>query len=209
MDRFDLSGTLADTLDFDEITASVVADTDDDELARYEFAASLGEEVDDVDFTDPENAVDFEAFLSEHTRERVGAAFDDLLNGLEMDGGRVRIWRSIMVAPEWIETEIHERPLGVFWSFEKDAAECHWGDYSNGKIEIRLEGLVDPADVDWACSVYCNTRFPEEKEVHLKESALVEVTSAVWASEDEDALVSPGTYRAGGNETAAVVSMAA
>lgn len=209
MDKFDLGGMLDDTLDFDAITASIVSDTEDDELARYEFASSLGEDVDDVDFTDPEIAPDFEEFLSDHTRERVGTAFDDLLDGLEMDGDRVRIWRSIMVSPEWIDTGIHERPLGVFWSFDRDAAECHWGDYSAGKVEIRLEGLVDPGDVDWDCSVYCNTRFPEEKEVHLKDSALVEVVAAVWVSAGEPARIAAGTYPASDETAPADVPMAA
>lgn len=201
MDIYDLGCMLSDTLDLEKIARDVLSDTDDHELSEYAFAASIGEDHEDVDFEDPETQSEYSDFLLPFTVDLVDTALDDVLEGLQIHDGLVRVWRSIAVPSDWLENEAHARPLGVCWSFEEDAAECHWGDFSECREEIRVEALVDPSHVNWAGSIYCNTRMGEEKEIRLSHTAVVDVVGAKWISRRDGrqsiADIATGVYAAG------------
>jgi hypothetical protein len=116
----------------------------------------------------------------EHSQTLVDEAMDNVVWRLDLGDHGIRVWRSIMVDQDWLDGVASQRPLGVCWAFDKDVAECHWGDFSDGKREIRIEGVVDPADVDWASTLRLNAKMDEEKEIRILDTAFVTVVSAEW-----------------------------
>lgn len=65
--------------------------------------------------------------------------------------------------------------LGVYWTYARDNAEAQWGFDEPDTQTVTLFGHVSPDDVDWNKTVSANLRFPEEKELNLKDGAVIEL----------------------------------
>jgi hypothetical protein len=168
-------------LDFDAAAADVATDLDQHDFrAMSEYACHAGVDPDDLDFHDEAMLADFKRFIAEFSGDLVAEAAAGIQFGADVSEDGLRIWRSIMVDRDWLDHGLYARPLGVCWSFEEGAAECHYGDFSVGLREIRVEAFVDPADVDWATTLRLNARMDEEKEIRVKDDAFVTVVSAAW-----------------------------
>src|SRR5208282_2177754 len=65
--------------------------------------------------------------------------------------------------------------VGIYWSWDENAAECHWG---TGGPSVTLHGVINKNNVDWEGTIYANM-FPtlgqEEKEVRLIEGTQFEL----------------------------------
>lgn len=68
--------------------------------------------------------------------------------------------------------------LGIFWSWDESAAECHWGD-SKHPDTIVLEAVAPLNAVDFKTTVIKNlhTSMGDEKEIQLKEGAKIKLLS--------------------------------
>lgn len=70
---------------------------------------------------------------------------------------------------------IQYQGVGIYWSWEENAAECHWG---SGGSSITLHGRIQANNVDWDGTMYANI-YPglgeEEKEVRLIEGTQFEL----------------------------------
>jgi len=74
---------------------------------------------------------------------------EDFLNWLEYDlrykleelirlyrneliqNGKVTVWRAMTVTSSWLtHLEREGKHLGIYWTWDPDAADTHWGDYS-------------------------------------------------------------------------------
>lgn len=157
----------------------------DDFRARSAYAHSVDQDPDELDFRDEGTVEAFENFISGYADELVSTAAAEIECNIEVSQDGIRIWRSIMVEDDWLQNGIRSRGLGVCWSFERDAAECHYGDFSEGMREVRLEALVDPGDVDWHATIRLNSTLEEERELRLRDDAFVHVVSAVWIGEGD------------------------
>jgi hypothetical protein len=172
---------LINEVDFDTVTDEVRLHFDQDDLrAQSAYARRIDSDFDDVDFHDEGTLEDFDEFVAEYSVELVSEAVANIQFDADISADGIRIWRSIMVDADWLDDGLHARPLGVCWSFEKGAAECHYGDFSEGLREIRIEALVDPDDVDWPATLRLNATMDEEKEIRVGDDAFVTVLSAVW-----------------------------
>lgn len=149
-------------------------------IARYSWARDVDE--DSLDLNDDETRVDFEEYVSRYASERVDEALEELCWSIDEDDGMVSIWRALTVPADFLENGIHQRPLGIYWSFREDAAESHWGDFGDARREIVLHGTVRIEDIDWQTSVELNAHSEEEKEIRLKPTAIVHVVSAAWSA---------------------------
>jgi hypothetical protein len=137
---------------------------------------------DDIDYDDEETRADYEKFVHGRAQERVEAAINELSWLKEVDG-RINVWRSITVRPDWIQNGITDQPIGLCWSHAEDAAEAHFGNFSEDHRLVVLHGMVSIEDVDWQTSVITNAQAEEEREIRLKGDAIVEVLSGTWAPE--------------------------
>jgi RNA:NAD 2'-phosphotransferase (TPT1/KptA family)/GNAT superfamily N-acetyltransferase/2'-5' RNA ligase/8-oxo-dGTP pyrophosphatase MutT (NUDIX family) len=65
--------------------------------------------------------------------------------------------------------------VGIFWSWDENSAECHWG---SGGPNVTLHGIINKDNVDWEGTLYANM-FPalgdDEKEVRLIEGTQFEL----------------------------------
>lgn len=147
-------------------------------ISRYAWSRRVAE--DDVDLKDEDTRDDYEDFVTEYATERVHEALADLCWSIDTEEGRVSAWRSLTVAPDFIENGILDRPIGPYWSYTEEAAESHWGNFGDGRRELVLHGVVGVDDIDWQKSVTMNAHSEEEKELRLKGSAVIRVISATW-----------------------------
>jgi hypothetical protein len=177
-----LSELIDDTVK-EETASAEVADyllCTEEDMMQHEYSWHVGE--DDIDYDDEEIRADYEKFVHVRAEERVGAAINDLA-WLKVADGKIDIWRSITVKPDWIQNGIMEHPLGVCWSHVEGAAEAHFGDFSAENRLVVLHGRVSIDDVDWQMSVITNAQAEEEREIRLKDDSIVEVLSGEWAPE--------------------------
>jgi len=74
--------------------------------------------------------------------------------------------------------------IGVYWSWDKDKAECHWGFHDGHGDEISILAWIDTKNIDYEATVVLNLAppsGPEEAEVRVKEGSNVKVIE-VWDS---------------------------
>lgn len=154
--------------------------------SRYAWERDLDEDM--IDLSNEDTAADYREFVADHARDRVEEALSDLCWYVEAEEGRVSAWRALVVSLDFLETGLWERPIGRYWSYAKDAAEAHWGNFEEGRHEILLYGVARLEDIDWQTSVVMNAHSNEEKELRLKETASIRLLSATWtgASRDEE-----------------------
>jgi len=113
-----------------------------------------------------------ESEYKEWEREQVEGAVMDAIGRLEYDSevrdGRIMIYREITVPKTWTIDQLSARSLGEYWSWDKEAAEAHWG--GNDGMAILLVSSVSPEDVEWVVTVAKNAHpsGEEEKEIEVK-----------------------------------------
>lgn len=150
----------------------------EEDMMQHEYSWRVGE--DDIDFDDDDTRADYEKFVHSRAEDRVAEAISEL-SWLSAADGKINIWRSITVKPDWVQNGITDQPIGVCWSHVECAAEAHFGSFSEGLRELTLHGLVAIEDVDWQASVILNAQCEEEREIRVREDALVEILSATWS----------------------------
>ncbi|NTF17107.1 hypothetical protein G6L37_01515 [Agrobacterium rubi] len=180
--------TISNAVNTDDATkeaAEYFMSTDEDMMTnRYSWHRGI--DLEDIDFEDEETREDYEEYVSDYAAEQVYGALAELCWSIEEEEGRVSIWRSMTVPADYLENGIEDRPLGIYWAFKEDAAEAHYGDFSKGLREIVLKGVVRLDDIDWQRSLTVNAHSEEEKELRLKDTAIVHVVSATWPSSKSD-----------------------
>jgi len=90
----------------------------------------------------------------------------------------IRIFRAVALANGVGTLRTHE--LGVYWTWDKYAAEPYWGGTEHLPSETQtfvIEALVAPADVNWESTLIANMTRPGEKEVTLLEGAPVQIVA--------------------------------
>ncbi len=118
--------------------------------------------------------------LFEETEER----FFDLVNTFDNLPDPIPIYRMIEV-PD-VDTFVKNinqgnygeyKGLGVFWSWDRESVDAHWG---GGGIRIILEGTVNKSDVDWRLTVLLNLNIDTgeaEAEIRVNEGASIYLKS--------------------------------
>jgi hypothetical protein len=113
---------------------------------------------------------------------------EDFLNWLEYDlrykleelisvykndviqNGKVTVWRAMTVTSSWLDhLEREGKHLGIYWTWDPDAADTHWGDYSKPS-KVLIEAEVPENGVDWEKTLITNIEpftGDDEKEITL------------------------------------------
>ena len=166
---------------------------DDVSELKYEFAVikGYGDWDDYAEDFGKEAEDEFLEWLDEQATERVGDAMTRLSYGITVDQGQIDIYREITAPEDWIQRGgLGAQPLGVYWSWDEDAAEAHWGAHGEGHITYLLAAGVDPRHVNWSNTIAANaTRSTEdEKEITIIDNAPVTLW-AVYAYDPSNRLV--------------------
>ena len=95
-------------------------------------------------------------------------------------GSTLNIYRSMLVDKLWIKNIKQGDFFGIYWSYEEDAAEPHWG-YNDIKkeVSILIEGEVNINDINWIKTIQANMHpsYEEEKEIYLDKDTLIKLIS--------------------------------
>jgi hypothetical protein len=108
---------------------------------------------------------------------------DELIRFYENEvikNGRVTVWRKITVSEDWMDHFIKEgKHLGIYWTWDPDAAETHWGDYSKKSVAL-IEAEVPENGVDWEKTLRINIEpfiGDDEKEITLNKGVPLKIVS--------------------------------
>ena len=123
---------------------------------------------------------------------------EDFLNWLEYDlrykleelvrhyrsevihNGKAIIWRAMTVTSSWLDhLEREGKHLGIYWTWDPDAADTHWGDYSKPS-KVLIEAEVPENGVDWEKTLIMNIEpftGDDEKEITLFKGVPLKILS--------------------------------
>ncbi len=118
----------------------------------------------------------FEEWLKDYVENRVTEVIGYLYHNFTTENGEIILYRAITAPPTWVaQGGLTSRGLGIFWSWDKDAANTHWGDYSGNHETYLLQGTASRDEVDWTTTIFANANpsYEEEKEVRLNDNATI------------------------------------
>jgi hypothetical protein len=132
------------------------------------------------DLTDSEvtETEDFKNWIEYEIEYRYNNIIDKLSDLADING-RIKIWRVLAVDNNWLNHLKKEGlHLGIYWSYEKDVAEAHWGYNKDTNLYARIESSVDEKHVNWIDTIKANLNFAtgdEEKEIRLFKGTLLKI----------------------------------
>ena len=93
------------------------------------------------------------------------------------DAGTCRVYRAITAPADW-QPEPGRHP-GIYWSWSKENAQAHWGEYSDGHVDWLMTADITVNDVDWPITLAMNASrsYEEECEIRVKDDTHVHVLS--------------------------------
>ena len=169
------------TVDTDKIITKKYFDLQFNQYASdYVDAYRMEERIPDNESDEEiENSKEFKNWYRYELEARLEEALDKISSKIKPDG-TIDIWRAMLVAPTWFDHLIKEgQRLGKYWTYEKDAAEPHWGYNDNDKnVLVVLKTSVKEEYVDWFETLRLNTEtFNEEKEIRLFKNTPIKIES--------------------------------
>jgi len=88
-----------------------------------------------------------------------------------IDGNEITIWRKMKVEKNWLKhLEKQGNRLGIYWSWDPDVAEPHWGyDIKGKEKEIMIESSIGIEYINWIETLRVNMHplYEDEKEIRL------------------------------------------
>jgi hypothetical protein len=152
----------------------VLSDSYNRESLIYQYmgeeSISDENEIDDAEFN---NWVKYEL-------DYLASEFITKVNKDLIKNGKIKIWRAMSVNKEWesrLQTEA--KHLGIYWSWDQEGAEPHWGYNTELPFTTIMEAEVDETSVDWYPTIRLNTEpiSFEEKEIRLVKGAKIKIIS--------------------------------
>lgn len=152
----------------------VLSDTYNRESLIYQYMHEEGisneDDVDDDEFT---NWVKYEL-------EYLAEEFVSKIKREIVKDGKIKIWRAMSINKEW-ESRLSSqvKHLGIYWSWDQEGAEPHWGYNTELPFTTIMEAEVDETSVDWYPTIRLNVEPVsfEEKEIRLVKGAKINIIS--------------------------------
>jgi hypothetical protein len=138
-----------------------------------------------LDFNDKDeiqNSDDFFNFIKSDLTSYYENFMDNIYDIIS--NNTLKIYRSITVDDDWLDNFIIDnRNIGIYWSFDENAAEPHWGEY--GKNEVIFEALINENEIDWKTTIELNVNptYSDEKEIRLFENTELNIISIKFNDE--------------------------
>lgn len=140
------------------------------EMIRQEFLDDTGYDPDDSSEEAQKAFTDFQQKWAEEQIENVLWNLRDTIKR-----GFVRAWRVITAPQDW---DVKSRHPGVYWSWDKKAAQAHWGEFGNGRVKWRISALIPISSIDWVTTLAMNADpalGEDEKEIRIYDDAPVKI----------------------------------
>ena len=157
------------------------------ELLANEYIYDNGRDEDEIyNYEEVYDTEEFKEWFDEYTEGRFYEMVDILYSYI--DNGKIKIWRMMDVKKDWIDAlEKQGKHLGIYWSYEEDVAEAHWG--KGLKHSILIESEVPENGVDWNETILANIHpvtGEEEKEITLFKGTPINIKSIKVDNEEID-----------------------
>jgi len=93
---------------------------------------------------------------------------------------KIWLFRVITAPRNW--TPDPNRGPGIYWSWDREAADAHWGSFGDGNIKWLLTTQATQNQIDWPKTIAMNASpdYEEEKEIRLLTDAGVEFEWEEW-----------------------------
>lgn len=103
-----------------------------------------------------------EIFESERFKKwvhyEVESKIENFINDIQdyfNNDGTITIWREMKVDQEWLdELPYRGKRIGIYWSYEENVAEAHWG--GRQKHTIKMQTTVREEYIDWTQTIEAN-----------------------------------------------------
>lgn len=139
------------------------SDTYLEEIYKFEYP--------DNDIT--EDSEHYNEFIYDFFSSNIENVFDDVYYTLEHEP---LVYRSITVSEDWTIENLKDKNIGIYWSYDRDKAEPHWG-YNKNKKEILIIGEIiydDSVNIDETILLNLAPGLgEEEKEIRLIKDKLI------------------------------------
>jgi len=135
------------------------------EMVYHAYAQQYGFDIEEEDPTESEQ---FKKWLPLYLKSLIELAEDRISRKIMVQKGKILVWRVLAAPEDWLQKGIHERGLGVFWSWSEGSAEAHW---AGSGVEYLIASAVFPKEVDWidTLAVNANPTQEEEREIRIHE----------------------------------------
>lgn len=138
------------------------------EISYYRERNNIDEEISDDEIEESE---DFKKYIMNRLNEYYENAIFNIDNEIEWDNTNnyLKIYRVITISniKDWINClKTQCKRLGIYWSWDENAAEAHWGKHKN---QVLISSVIKEEYVDWVTTIRANLHpnYSEEKEIRL------------------------------------------
>ncbi len=146
---------LIDNSEFDHIFQYRI----DNDIDPYEDAASE----DDI----PED------YIKGFWIDRIEETYHNI-TWLFKDGHHI-CYRMITAPETWTPND----KIGIYWSWDKEAADAHWGNFDSNNKKWLIKASISKDNVDWPITIVYNTlsSYQDEKEIRIIDDSKVKIIS--------------------------------
>jgi hypothetical protein len=119
------------------------------------------------------NTPEFTHWFKGWVEERLWDAWGNFAHLFDASGNAT-LYRVITAPADWKPDARHP---GIYWSWDKNAADAHWGDFSEGNVKWRIAAEVNMSVVDWTTTLAMNIMpdYEDEKEIRIRENSPVNI----------------------------------
>ena len=150
----------------------------------YGLSGEAKEEIMDAEDDEILDSERFKKWLKYEVEYKIEDAIDTLSGYI--DNGIITMWRDMTVDDAWLKNlGTTGQRLGRYWSYERDAAEAHWGGKESNNIKIQIS--VNSEYIDWDQTIEANidpNTGEDEKEITLFKNTPINIT-ALWVNDEE------------------------
>lgn len=120
---------------------------------------------------DPEN---MEELIQDWCENRVAEVYYEI--SYLARNGAIPAWRVITAPPTWTPEGRHP---GIYWAWDQDAAEAHWGDGNQDNVTWEMTANLPVSIIDWVTTLVMNANpsYEQECEIRVNKDAPIEVIS--------------------------------
>lgn len=182
----EVSTKLSETSFYDIEPSTIISKTvnhyfkdEEDEITLYlENFKSTYEDALDDNITDEEiiNSKEFKHFVYKQLEENLSEAITQIEEKIQ--NGKLILFRQMEVTQEWLENlSYNGKHLGIYWTYDKEAADAYWGKNKPFTIIISIE--IDEKYINWkeTLALNMNPTYSTEKEIRLFKNTPIKINS--------------------------------
>jgi hypothetical protein len=136
-------------------------------------------DLEDEDEDIVKDSTEFFEFIKQELTIHLEEAKENIYHKIDDDNGTITLYRAMTVKHDWLtHLEKEGNRLGIYWSWDENAAEPHWG-YSNTSNTVLIEIEINEKHINWKETLEMNLHpnYSEEKEIRLFKNTPIKIKS--------------------------------